>query len=177
MSADIPSTPPAELRAGDTAKWRRELPDYPASASWQLKVTLVGQQGAHTVTADADGDAFVFTLLASITAAWVAGRYVRTEYVTNGTERYTIETGEILLLQDLAVATGAVDTRSHARKVLDAIEAWLESKAPTAGLVEVAGRKVQNYPLADLLALRDRYRAEVRRETAGPGHGRLLVRL
>jgi hypothetical protein len=177
MSADIPSTPPAELRAGDTAKWRRELPDYPASASWQLKVTLVGQQGAHTVTADAAGDAFVFTLPASTTAGWTAGRYVRTEYVTNGTERYTVDTGEVVLLPDLAAATAAIDTRSHARKVLDAIETWLESRAPTAGAFEHAGIKIQNYPLADLLALRDRYRAEVRRETAGPGHGRLLVRL
>lgn len=177
MSADIPSTPPAALRAGDTAKWRRELPDYPASAGWQLKVALVGQAGAYNATAAADGDAHAFTIAATTTASWAPGRYVLTEFVVQGAERYTLGTSELQVLPDLAVATTGSDTRTHARKVLDAIEAWLETKAPTAASVEVAGRKLANYPLADLLSLRDRYRAEVRRETAGAGGGRLLVRL
>jgi hypothetical protein len=125
----------------------------------------------------ADGDANVFTIAATTTSGWAAGRYVLTEFVTNGSERYTLDSCDLQVLPDLASATTATDTRTHARKVLDAIEAWLESKAPTAGAFEHAGIKIQNYPIADLLALRDRYRAEVRRETGGPGAGRLLVRL
>src|SRR6185312_2016653 len=57
----------------------------------------------------------------------------------------------------VAAATGPVDTRSHAQKVLDAINAWLESKAPVAGSFEISGRKISYYPLADLLKLQSRY--------------------
>ena len=77
------------------------------------------------------------------------------------------------------VGASAGDTRSHAQKMLDAIEAWLESKAPTAASVEIAGRKISNYPLADLLALRSKYKFEVSQETGiatGKRGSKLLVR-
>lgn len=176
MSADIPSSPPAQLRAGDTAKWTRALADYLASDGWQLKYTLVATGGAYNFDATADGDGFAVNVPMATTADWVPGRYVLTEYVTNGTERATIGTSELQVLADLAAASEPADTRSHARKVLDAIEAWIESRAPTQASFEVAGRKLQNYPIGELLALRDRYRAEVRRETH-PGGGRVQVRL
>jgi hypothetical protein len=117
------------------------------------------------------------TIDASTSAAYVAGTYRVQEYVEKGGERYTLSAVMLQVLPDLSTATTGL--RTHARKVLDAIEAWLEAKAPTAGAVEIAGRKVQNYPITDLLALRDRYRAEVRREEAAAsgGSGRVLVRL
>lgn len=180
MSADIPSTPPAEMRAGDTIRWRRSLSDYPADDGWELKYTLLGQGGAHNGTASTDGDAHQFTVAASASADWAAGNYLLTEYVTKGDERYTIASRSVRVLPDLASATGPVDTRSHARKVLDAIEAWLESKAPVAGMLEIAGRRIQHYPIEQLLALRDRYRNEVAAEEAaarGGRRGQVQVRL
>lgn len=176
MPADILTAPPADLRAGDTATWRRALGDYPAAAGWQLKYTLVGAGGAYNLTATADGDDYVVAATPATTAGWVAGSYVLTEYVTNGTDRFTLASTTVRVLADLAAATTPSDTRTHARKVLDAIEAWLESKAPTAAKFEIAGRRLENYPLADLLSLRDRYRAEVRREVSGGG-SRMLVSL
>jgi hypothetical protein len=53
--------------------------------------------------------------------------------------------------------------------MLDAINAWMESKAPVAGSMEINGRKIAYFPLPDLLKLRDRYRAEVAREETGAG--------
>lgn len=180
MSADIPSTPPTEVRAGDTIKWRRELSDYPASDSWQLKFTLVGSAGVYSGDAAADGDDHLVTIPAATSTTYTAGLYTLTEYVTNGSERYTIGTRDLRILADLAGATAATDTRSHARKMVDAIEAWLESRAPVAGSLEIAGRKIQHYPIADLLKLRDRYKLEAQRESAaasGGRTGRLLVRI
>lgn len=179
MPADIPSTPPSRIQAGDTLQWNRTLSDYPAADGWQLKYTLVSASAAHNFQATANGDAFAVVVPASTTAAWDAGRYLLTEYVTDGTQRFTLGTSDVLVVADIAAATGGVDTRSHARKVLDAIEAWLESRAPVAGEFEFNGRRVRNYDLAELLKLRDTYRAEVQREDSRRkgGRGRLLVKL
>jgi len=180
MTEAITSSVPGSIRAGDTIRWRRELSDFPASDGWQLSYAFVGRTSAHSATAVADGDAFVVTLTASATAAWTAGAYRVQETVAKGDERFTVATTSLQVLQDLAAvdASGA-DTRTHARKVLDALEAWLESKAPVAGSIEIAGRKISHYDITDLLTFRDRYRAEVRREeAAAAGRGsRLLVRI
>jgi hypothetical protein len=176
---DIPSSIPFEIRVGDTTRWRRDFADYPASAGWSLAYTLIGSAGAQAFSAVADGDGFTITISAVDSSTWTAGSYTVTEYVTNGAERVTLNSVPVRVLADLAAATAAADLRTHARKVLDAIEAWLESKAPTSAGFEIAGRKLQNYPLADLLKLRDRYRAEVlREERAALGFGpvRILTR-
>ena len=169
MSADIPSAPPTEIRAGDTVQWRRTLPDYLAGDGWSLRYALVSASAAYNATAASDGDDHLLTVAATTTAGWAPGRYALTEYVVKGAERFTLATTQLQVLPDLAAASSGLDTRTHARKVLDAIEAGLESKAPVAGMLEIAGRRIQHYPLGDLLALRDRYRAEVRREAGGLG--------
>ena len=173
ISADIP----AELRAGDTAKWQRSFSDYPASAGWALSYTLAGSAGVFSANAAADGDGFLVTIAATTTTAWPAGSYQITEYVTLGLERYTLNTRPLRILANL-VGSAAADTRSHARKMLEAIEAYLENKAPTAASVEIAGRKIVNYSLTELLALRSQYRFEVNQESRlGNKFGsKLLVR-
>lgn len=173
-SADIP----AELRAGDTAKWQRSFPDYPASAGWALSYTIAGSGGVFSASATADGDGFAITIAATTTATYAAGRYQITEYVSKAGERYTLNTRPLRILPNL-VGSAAADTRSHARKMLDSIEAWLESKAPTAASVEIAGRKISNYPLNELLALRSKYQFEVNQESqaiTGKRGSKLLVR-
>jgi hypothetical protein len=176
---DIPSEIPAELRAGDTHKWTRSHPSYPASAGWVMAYVLVGPAGVFNFAATADGDDFAITVAASVSATWAAGVYTLTESVTLAGERYSTATKSVRVLANLAGAVAASDTRSHARRMLDAIEAWLELKAPTSESVEIAGRKISNYPLVDLLALRDKYRFEVSLESGVKpgGFGRkVLVR-
>ncbi|MCR6700866.1 MAG: hypothetical protein NVV68_06840 [Dokdonella sp.] len=72
-----------------------------------------------------------------------------------------------------------MDTRSHARKVLDAINAWLESRSPAAGEMQLGERRIRNHPIPELLAFRDRYAAMVAAEDAGSAGPmrRLMVRL
>lgn len=179
MSADTPSRIPAELRAGDTITWRRTLADYPASDGWELRCTLVGPGAVYNLVAVPDADGHVFTAPAATTAGWSPAGYQALETAHKSGERYTLGSVRVVVLQDLAAASTGMDTRSHARKVLDSLNAWLESKAPTAGEVQIADRRIRNYDLAELLALRDRYAAIVRREEAadsGGRTGRLLVR-
>jgi hypothetical protein len=176
---DLPTAIPVQLRAGDTLRWRRSLPDYPATAGWALAYTLITATSVHAIATTADGDDHVAEALAADTDTWPAGAAQLVEYATNGADRVTLNSLPVRVLPDLAVAVAGTDLRSHARKMLDAIEAWLESEAPVAGMVEIAGRRIQHYPLPDLLALRDRYRAELAREealAAGTKPSRLLVR-
>lgn len=169
---------PRELRAGDTAQWTRVLAGFPASEGWSLGYTLVSPAAVFAFAAGSAGNDFTIDVPAATTAAWTPGAYTLQEYVAKDGARHTIGTSPLRILPDIAaVASGGLDVRSHARKVLDAIEAWLESEAPTAAAFEIAGRKLQNYPLTELLALRDRYRAEVAREERGGRGGRLLVRI
>lgn len=174
ISADIP----AELRAGDTVKWQRSFSDYPASASWVLSYTIAGSGGVFTFNGTASGDDFAIAIASATSEGWPAGSYRITEYVTKAGERFTLNTRPLKILANL-VGASASDQRSHARKMLDAIEAWLESKAPTAASVEIAGRKISNYPLADLMALRSKYQFEVNQESqpvSGKRGTKLLVR-
>ena len=54
---------------------------------------------------------------------------------------------------------------SHAQTVLDAIEAVIENRASLdQQSYTIAGRRLDRMPIADLLMLRDRYKAEVFKE-------------
>lgn len=184
---DIPTTEPAELRAGDTWKWRREdLADYPAP-TWVLKYRFKNAAGGFEVVAAADGTAYAITVAAATSANYVAGSYSWSAWVEGGSEVYTIGYGEITVLPNLraGTATAALDGRSHVKKVLDALEAVIERKATHDHLqVSIDGKSVGRMTPGEILTWRDKYRAEWVREKAaerlrkGQGGGAaLLVRM
>lgn len=182
MAADIPTTEPAELRAGDTWKWMRTLPDWPAS-SWTLKYRFKNAAGGFEITATADSDNYSIEVPAATTADYAAGDYAWIAWVEGGSsEKYTVGVGNAKVLPDYraGLATVALDDRSHARKMLEAIEAWLESRNPAVAMYEIAGRRMSYIPIAELIKLRNRYQAEVANEDAleklseGLGSGRTI---
>ncbi len=165
MAQPTPSREPARITAGDTITWQRALADYPASASWALNYRLINASGKIDIIASASGSDHLVNVSAATSAAWLAGSYSWTAYVTKGTERYTVGTGTITIKQDLAAAAAGVDVRSHAVKTLEAIEAVIEGRATQAHLsYTIDGRQMQLMKFDELLVLRDRYRAEVRSE-------------
>lgn len=173
MAADIPTIEPAELRAGDTWKWTKSLADYPASTPWTLKYRFKSAAGGFEITASASGDDFSVNHAASSTAAYAAGTYDWVAWVEGGaSEKYTVGTGVVEVLPDLrtGTATAALDVRSHARKVLDAIEAWIEGRDLGVAEYEINvggnSRRLKNIPMSDLIKLRNRYKAEVAAEDA-----------
>jgi hypothetical protein len=165
---------PTTARAGDTFRTVRSWPDYPASAGWVLHVTAVSAAGVINVDGTADGDNHVLAVSADVTAGWLPANYRLVEYVTRGADRHTLAQYGFTVQTDLAAATVAADTRTHAERVLAHVEAFLEEG--TESEFEYAGRRLRNYPLPELLALRDRYRAEVRRQSGAPAVGRMLTR-
>ncbi|MET3652485.1 hypothetical protein [Dyella japonica] len=166
MSAPTSCRIPDQVAAGDTLQWTRAGGAYPPSDGWTLQYTLVGTAAVYNVTAVADGDDYAVKVPAADTKEWEPGTYRVQEYVTDGTDRFTLGSSLLTVTPDLAGATAGIDTRTHARKVLDSINGWLESRAPVAGNFEINGRKISYYPLPDLIKLQTRYQMLVTREEA-----------
>lgn len=181
MAADIPANEPSTLRAGDTWKWTRSLPDWPAS-TWTLKYRAKNAAGGFEITAAASGDDFAVTVAAATTAAYAAGAYTWIAWVEAGAEKFTVDTGtwEVQAEYRSGLASVALDDRSHARKALDAIEGWIEGNDLSAAEFSLGDRRIKNIPIAELIMLRQRYLQEIAAEDAraalakGEGVGRRI---
>lgn len=163
MPAEIPTNEPSTLRAGDTWKWTRSLADWPAT-SWTLKYRAKNAAGGFEITASASGDDFAVTVAAATTAAYAAGDYSWIAWVEGGSsEKYTVDSGTWTVQSEYrsGLASVALDDRSHARKVLDAIEAFIESNDLQAAQVAIGERQIRNIPIPELIKIRQRYLQEV----------------
>ena len=173
----IPDKEPSSATAGDTVQWSRSLSDYPASAGWSLKYVMRGANGSLDMVAVASGDDYLVTAVVP-----AAGDYALQGYVVKGTEKHTICVLSFMSTPDLSAAVAGYDSRSHARRVLDAIERVIEGRA-TRGDQEttVDGTRLVKMTVPELLALRSRYQAEYRREqeaarlAQGRNSGRKIV--
>ena len=183
MAAPTPTTEPASLIAGDTAKWLKALPDYLPADGWVLTYTLINAAGKITITAGASGADHLVNVPAATSTTWPAGQYTwRAQVVNAALDTFTTATGSITVQP--AFGAAPLDARSHARKALANIEDYLENANNlTAAQYEIAGRKLQRHSLPDLWSMRDRYRAEVVREDNAakfarglPGGSRIAVR-
>ena len=161
--ATIPTTEPAQIIAGDSARWMRSLADYPAP-TWTLTYTLIGESYKSTFSASASGTDHAIHLLPAITSAWAAGEYALRARVSDGTDAYTIGESRVQVMPSYS-ATASGDMRSAARRGLAAIEAYLADPDRIASAeYTIAGRSLRRYPLDELWRHRDRLRAEVMRE-------------
>lgn len=132
---------PSKLTAGDTWTWLEALADYPAPA-WTLSVHLKSASGNISVSAtDESGDHRV-TFTAANTANVPAGRYTWSAMVSDGTQRFTVASGQVDVLPDPAAA-GNLDLRTPTRRVVDALEAALEAHA-TGGAWMTASYTIYN---------------------------------
>jgi len=157
---------PRELTAGDSVAFDVSLADYPAP-DWQLFVTLYNATNVVTLESEANGTAHAISIESGSSEPLVAGRYDWTAYVTGPDDaRITLDTGSTIVRANPATMT-ATDGRSHARQMLEAIEAALQGKATGQQLdilrARHGDRDLQS-DVAKLVELRDIYRREVRAE-------------
>lgn len=163
------STPPARLAAGDTISFAWSHADYPASAGWSLAFRIVGAAAGLpiTLTATASGDGFVVAGTASATAAITVGATgapaTLVGYASKDAERFEVYRAPLHLLPNPATITG--DLRGHAARTLAAINALLEGRATKDQMsYKLGDRELSRIPIPELLALRDYYITEARRE-------------
>lgn len=164
MSVTVPDIEPVSFRAGDFLTWTKDLPDYPANQGWTLAYTLINATSKISITTSASGASFLVSVPASTTAAYAAGAYQRVARVTKTTEIYTVGSGTIEILPNLAALT-TYDGRSHATIMLAAIEAAMQGRASSLqDEMEINGRRIRYMSAGDLITWRSFYKAEVAKE-------------
>lgn len=167
-STNYPISEPNELQLGDFWAWKRTdlSTDYPtASYSLSYEFNLVdGSTAANfTLTATESNDEYIIEV--SNTTSYTSGEYNWVSYITRSSDsaRIKLSEGFTEIQENYATTTSSV--RSHAKKVLDAIEAVIENRATMdQSSMSIAGRSLSRLTIDELLQFRDRYKAEYLKE-------------
>jgi hypothetical protein len=166
MPAQVPTSEPSSITAGETLSWTRDESDYPAT-SWTLKYALQAPgRPVITITATADGSTHVVGVTADISSRYAPGSYLWTKFAEQGSTRNILAHGQVTVLPSPLANLG----KSHAERMLALIEAALIKRVP-AGLetTNIDGQELSRIPIAELERLRIRYRAEVASEQNAAG--------
>lgn len=161
---EIATIEPQQINAGDSISWKKTLSDYPAS-DWTLNYVLVNASAKIEISSSASGDDHLIDIDPETSADYEAGTYSWVAYVTDETDRYTLDEGIITIKPDLtAEAVTSYDKRVHAKKMIDLIESVLEGRA-TGDTQEytIGNRSMKKIPMAELKQIRDQYKAEYNR--------------
>ena len=152
---------PEKLTSGVTWKWKKTISDYPAS-EWTLTYYLRKDGATATsFSATADGDTHLVTIAAATTAAYASGIYDFIGWVIKGTEKYEVFNSMIEVLPN-PTNTSAYDPRSHARRVMELLEAAMEGRVPNGmESYSIGGRSINKIPLSQLRELWEKYKQDV----------------
>ena len=169
-TANYPEGMPSVLVLGDRWLWKRtDLTDY-AVATYALTYSLRLEGTGSTeiqITASESGTEYRVEVASATTAGYTAGWYQWQEYITrtSDSERITLSSGRVEVVTNRDAAT--TDPRSHAAKVLAAIEAVLEGTASKElASYSVDGVAIQRRSTEELMRMRESYRYEVAEEQA-----------
>lgn len=167
MSQTVPSTVPQSFYAGDTVKWQIALQSYPATEGWQLHYTLNKTGTSIKIDGTSNGSDHLISVSSTVTSNYAAGKYRYVAWVDGvDSEQYTIDTGEIEILPNLAAQTSGYDTRSAAKKCLDELDAALAIYGKKAYTLEysIGDRRMKFATPAEFMAFRKQVKAEVNQE-------------
>jgi len=160
---------PASFRAGDTLAWTESTSDYPAP-TYTLKFSLWKfGEAVKTIIGVANGADHDFDVAVASSVMFAAGTWKWTAYAEKGSggtlERYTIGSGEVLINPCLASTGSTADLRSHAEKMLDAIEAVQLGRATHAEMsLTINGKAIQYLKPDELIRWRAFFKNEVAEE-------------
>lgn len=130
MAAEIPSVEPATFNAGDTVKWSKSFGDYSAADGWVLTYEFRSSSVRKTIVCTTyETTDFLATISATVSATFPAGEYYVFARAELSGEKYTVWEGRITVKPNPAADSSGQDRRSHAKKMLDAIEAMMEGNA------------------------------------------------
>lgn len=166
---DKPEGEPQRAAAGDTWTWKRSDlgGDFP-TADYVLSYALKRAAAASApviITATENGSAYEATLPAADTANLTPGVWNWDAYMTRSSDaaRVKIGSGQIEVTPNFASSSS--DTRSHARKMLAAIEALLEGRSTAdVNSYSIKDRSLTKMTPQELMEWRNYYRREVQRE-------------
>jgi len=168
---NYPTQEPDRLVTGDRFAWQRPdlVSDYPL-ADYTMTYHFSqdsGGGGTHHFTlssTEADNN-YYFEKPSSETTSLVAGDWKWQLYAirTSDSQRITIDYG--ITKFSLGELDTNNDLRTHAKKVLDAIEAVIEGRATIdQSSFSLGGRSLSRMSVDELMTFRDRYHAEYLKE-------------
>lgn len=142
---------PSIFHAGASLTWEKSAPDYPASSGYSLEYVLAGPSGRVVIGSGVitgSGSTFTVTVPMSTTATWPAGEYTWRLFATKTGERWHLEDGVVRVV---ASATGPTDQRTHAKRMVDALEAVLQRKATRDQQeITISGKTLKRMTLEEL---------------------------
>jgi hypothetical protein len=168
---------PAQIRAGDTVKWRdgSTTDAFGAaitSADWTLTYYLrtnTASEGA-TVVGAAYGQGWEVTIAAATSAGFDAGQWFWQAVAEKAGDKVTVGAGqlEVLAALDYTGTPGAFDGRSQAEKDLAAVQSAMRAIISGGAVAEysIGSRRLKKMEMADLITLESKLKAEVKREQA-----------
>jgi hypothetical protein len=168
---------PAQIRAGDTVKWRDDagrdnLGNAIDSGSWTLTYYLrtnTTHEGA-TVVGTTFSNGWEFTIAAGTSSGFDAGQWYWQAIATAGAEKVTLGAGQLTVLTALNYTgqPSAFDGRSQAQKDLDAVQAAIRAIISGGAVAEytIGNRRLKKMEMTDLLMLEGKLKGEVKREQA-----------
>ena len=154
------------ITAGETISYTQSFSDYdPATDTLVFDCVTDGYKASITATDNGDGS-FLVAAAYAVTDVWKPGFYHYQAHITTGAGvRAYVETGTFEVKGRFANMPSGNDSRTHVKKVLDALEATLEGKASQDQLsYSIAGRSLSRLNPSDLITWRDHYKAEYNRE-------------
>jgi hypothetical protein len=170
-SANYPSQEPETLVVGDRWVWQRPdlVTDYPTdqyALTYEFHIDS-GGGGNHqfTITATETTLAYVVEVASTVTDNYTADQYKWYAFITrtSDSERVAVDNGMTTLVANFADTNA--DLRTHAKKVLDAVQAVIENRATIdQSSFSIAGRSLSRMSIDELFTVRDRYRAEYNEE-------------
>jgi hypothetical protein len=152
---------PEKLTSGVTWKWKKTISDYPASECTLTYYLHKDGATATSFSATADGDSYLVTVAAATTAAYASGIYDFIGWVIKGTEKFEVFNSMIEVLPN-PTNSSAYDPRSHARRVMELLEAAMEGRVPNGmESYSIGGRSINKIPLNQLRELWEKYKQDV----------------
>ena len=166
---------PATIRAGSTVQWRDNeatdsLGNAITSSTYALTYYLrfnAASEGA-TVAGTNYASGWQFTVAASTSAGFDAGIWYWQAIATAGSVSHTLGAGQ-LTVEPALNYTGtpsAFDGRTQSQKDLDSVQATIRAIVAGGAVSEynIGTRRLKKMPMADLVLLESRLKAEVVRE-------------
>lgn len=168
---NYPTKEPNTLVLGDFWAWKRDdLAEIYPVGSYSLTFEFhndLGGGGIHkfTLTAVEANSTYYIEAASSSTTGYSVGDYIWEAYITKTSDsnRIMVDSGRTSITENLANTNA--DLRSHAKKVVDAIEAVIENRASMdQSSMSIAGRSLSRMSIDELMTFRDRYKAEYLKE-------------
>ncbi|MCU7974883.1 hypothetical protein L5M43_06265 [Shewanella sp. SW36] len=153
---------PIKISAGTTVSW--SFNHALANSGWQFRYALRGP-GAIDIDASTSDGVVIVKQMADVTSAWIAGQYEWRLYATLGADRQVIGSGQITIEADFSQLSAGHDPRSHAKRMLDAINTVLEGRILSDHeSYTINDRRLDRIPIKELYVLRRSYIRKIRQE-------------